>query len=65
LAGQSSSVVTALDGHAMAWQGRAGAALTTAAIGSSFAATVATFLIAFLAPPLAPVRATRSKAFDD
>jgi TctA family transporter len=37
----------------MAQQGRAGAALATAAIGSFFAGTVATFVIAFLAPPLA------------
>jgi len=53
LPGESSSVVTTLDGHAMARQGRAGAALATAAIGSFFAGTVATFVIAFLAPPLA------------
>jgi TctA family transporter len=53
LPGESSSVVTTLDGHAMAQQGRAGAALATAAIGSFFAGTVATFVIAFLAPPLA------------
>ena len=53
LPGESSSVVTTLDGHAMAQQGRAGAALATAAIGSFFAGTVATFIIAFLAPPLA------------
>jgi TctA family transporter len=37
----------------MAQQGRAGAALATAAIGSFFAGTVATFVIAFMAPPLA------------
>jgi putative tricarboxylic transport membrane protein len=53
LPGESSSVVTTLDGHAMAQQGRAGAALATAAIGSFFAGTVATFIIAFLASPLA------------
>src|SRR5262245_45934191 len=53
LPGESSSLVTTLDGHAMAQQGRAGAALATAAIGSFFAGTVATFIIAFLAPPLA------------
>src|SRR5499426_143347 len=41
LPGESSSVVTALDGHATARQGRAGAALATAAIGSFFAGTVA------------------------
>ena len=55
LPGEASSVVTALDGYRMAQQGRAGAALATAAIGSFFAGTVATFVIAFLAPPLATV----------
>jgi TctA family transporter len=53
LPGEASSVVTALDGYRMAQQGRAGAALATAAIGSFFAGTVATFAIAFMAPPLA------------
>src|SRR5262249_44445472 len=51
LPGESSSVVTTLDGHRMAQQGRAGVALSTAAIGSFVAGTVATFVIAFLAPP--------------
>jgi putative tricarboxylic transport membrane protein len=55
LPGESSSVVTTLDGHPMARQGRAGVALATAAIGSFFAGTAATFVIAFLAPPLANV----------
>ena len=55
LPGESSSVVTALDGYRMAQQGRAGAALAIAAIGSFFAGTVATFVIAFLAPPLSAV----------
>ena len=40
LPGESSSVVTALDGYQMARQGRAGTALATAAIGSFFAGTV-------------------------
>ena len=53
LPGESSSVVTAIDGYQMARQGRAGAALATAAIGSFFAGTVATFLLALFAPPLA------------
>ena len=52
LPGESSSVVTCLDGYAMARQGRAGPALAIAAIGSFFAGTVATFLIAIAAPPL-------------
>ena len=53
LPGETSSVVTALDGYQMARQGQAGKALATAAIGSFFAGTVATFLIALFAPPLA------------
>jgi len=53
LPGESSSVVTAIDGHQMARRGRAGAALATAALGSFFAGTVATFLLAVFAPPLA------------
>lgn len=55
LPGESSSVITALDGYAMARKGRAGVALATAAIGSFFAGTVATFLLAFAAPPLAEI----------
>jgi TctA family transporter len=53
LPGESSSVVTAIDGYQMAKQGRAGVALATAALGSFFAGTVATFLLAVFAPPLA------------
>ncbi len=52
LPGEASSVVTALDGYAMARQGRAGPALAIAALGSFFAGTVATFLIVLAAPPL-------------
>ena len=55
LPGESSSVVTAIDGYQMARQGRAGAALATAALGSFFAGSVATFLLAVFAPPLADV----------
>jgi TctA family transporter len=55
LPGESSSVVTTLDGYQMARKGRAGAALSIAAIGSFFAGTVATFLLAAFAPPLAEV----------
>ena len=50
--GESSSVVTTLDGHAMARQGRAGPALAIAAISSFFAGCVATVLVAALAVPL-------------
>lgn len=53
LPGESSSVVTALDGYQMARQGHAGKALATAALGSFFAGCVATFLLAIFAPPLA------------
>lgn len=53
--GESSSAVTAIDGYQMARQGRAGAALAVAAIGSFFAGTVATFLVAIFAPPLTTI----------
>ncbi|CAN7722894.1 tripartite tricarboxylate transporter permease [Neorhizobium tomejilense] len=51
--GESSSVVTCLDGHKMAQLGRAGAALAIAAISSFVAGTIATILIAYASPPLA------------
>jgi putative tricarboxylic transport membrane protein len=53
--GESGSVVTALDGYQMARQGRAGAALAIAAIGSFVAGTLATLIIALFAPPLARI----------
>ncbi|MNG70564.1 Tripartite tricarboxylate transporter TctA family protein [compost metagenome] len=53
LPGESSSVVTCLDGHAMARQGRAGAALAIAAMGSFVAGTLAILLLAAAAAPLA------------
>jgi putative tricarboxylic transport membrane protein len=53
LPGEMSSVVTVIDGHQMARQGRAGAALCVAALGSFFAGTLATAVIAAFAPPLA------------
>src|SRR5512138_3778032 len=49
LPGEMSSVITVLDGHQMAKQGRAGAALCIAALGSLFAGTVATMVIAAFA----------------
>ena len=55
LPGETSSVVTALDGYQMARQGKAGRALATAALASFFAGTVCTLLIALFAPPLAEV----------
>jgi TctA family transporter len=55
LPGESSSVVTALDGHQMAKRGRAGQALATAAIGSFVAGTIATALLVVFSPTLANV----------
>jgi putative tricarboxylic transport membrane protein len=50
--GESSSVVTAIDGYQMPRQGRTGAALSVAALGSFFAGCVGTIVIAAFAPPL-------------
>ena len=53
--GESSSVVTAIDGYQMARRGRAGVALFTAGFGSFFAGCVATLVLAAFAAPLAEV----------
>src|SRR5215218_856588 len=53
--GESSSVVTTLDGHQMARKGRAGPALGISAIGSFIAGCIATLVVAYFAPPLAEV----------
>jgi putative tricarboxylic transport membrane protein len=53
--GESSSVVTTLDGYQMARQGRAGPALGIAAIGSFIAGTVSTLIVALFSPPLAEI----------
>jgi TctA family transporter len=50
--GESSSVVTAIDGYQMARRGRAGSALAAAGLGSFFAGCVGTIIIAAFAPPL-------------
>ncbi len=50
--GESSSVVTAIDGYQMARNGRAGVALFTAGAGSFFAGCVATLVLAAFAAPL-------------
>ncbi len=50
--GESSSVVTALDGYQMARSGRAGPALATAALGSFFGGCVGTLVVAAFAPAL-------------
>src|SRR6187431_524493 len=55
LPGESSSVVTCLDGYQMARQGRAGPALGISALGSFFAGCVGTLIIALFAPPLATI----------
>jgi putative tricarboxylic transport membrane protein len=51
--GEAASVVTTLDGYQMARRGRAGAALSIAAIGSFVAAIISLFLLILLAPPFA------------
>ncbi len=51
--GEAASVVTCLDGHQMALKGRAGVALSIAAIGSFIGGTVATLGLCVAAPPLA------------
>ncbi len=51
--GEPSTVMTSIDGYQMALQGRAGAALGIAAIGSFIAGTLGTIGLMLLAPPLA------------
>src|SRR4029434_1856776 len=53
--GEAASVVTCLDGHAMAKQGRAGPALGISAFGSFIAGTLSVIVLTFLAPSLAKV----------
>lgn len=62
LPGEASTMITCIDGHQMARNGRAGAALTIAALGSFFAGTIATFLIAAASPPLALIATSFSAA---
>ena len=50
--GESSSIMTALEGNKMAKSGRGASALATAALGSFVAGTLATLLLAFLAAPV-------------
>jgi putative tricarboxylic transport membrane protein len=56
--GESSSVITCLDGYQMARQGRAGPALGIAAFGSFIAGTLGVVALSFLAPPLADAALT-------
>src|SRR5512136_894960 len=53
--GEGCTVVTCIDGYQMARKGRAGAALSVAAVGSFVGSTVGIIGITFLAPPLASV----------
>jgi putative tricarboxylic transport membrane protein len=60
--GESTSVVTAIDGYRMAQQGRAGEALAIAAVGSFIAGLVGSLLVAVAAPPLARIAQTFESA---
>ena len=51
--GEAASVMTCIDGYAMARKGRAGAALAIAAVGSFIAGTFGVILLTLVAPPLA------------
>jgi putative tricarboxylic transport membrane protein len=51
--GEASSVMTCIDGYAMAQKGRAGAALCIAAVGSWVAGTFGVLMLTLIAPPLA------------
>src|SRR3954466_827133 len=53
LPGETSAVVTCMDGYQMARQGRAGPGLAIAAYGSFFAGCVCTMIIALFGPPIA------------
>ncbi|HSR11259.1 MAG TPA: tripartite tricarboxylate transporter permease, partial [Thermodesulfobacteriota bacterium] len=55
LPGETSSVITCIDGYQMARQGRAGAALAVAAIGSFIAGTIGTMIIAMFGPVIAEI----------
>jgi putative tricarboxylic transport membrane protein len=55
LPGEASSVVTVIDGHQMAKNGRAGPALSAAGLGSFFAGSVGTLILAAFAAPLTEV----------
>src|SRR5262245_24528902 len=51
--GEAASVMTCIDGYAMAQKGRAGAALCIAAVGSWVAGTFGVLMLTLIAPPLA------------
>ena len=54
--GEAASVMTCIDGNAMAKRGRAGAALCIAAVGSFIAGTFGVIMLTVVAPPLADLR---------
>jgi putative tricarboxylic transport membrane protein len=56
--GESSSLMTCLDGHQMAKKGRAGAALSISAIGSFIAGTIGLILLTLFAPPISKIALT-------
>lgn len=56
--GESASVATAIEGHLMARNGQARAALATAAIGSFVAALISTGLLAVVAEPIGRLAVT-------
>ncbi len=56
--GESGSIITAVEGHLMARQGRGAAALATAAIGSFIAGTIGTLAVTFVAPIMVKVALT-------
>jgi putative tricarboxylic transport membrane protein len=56
--GESGSIITAVEGHMMARQGRGAAALATAAIGSFIAGTIGTLAVTFVAPLMVKVALT-------
>ena len=62
LPGETSSAVTAIDGHEMARAGRAGPALATAAVASFVAGTVGTLIVFLFAPVLASFALTFGSA---
>lgn len=55
LPGETSSVVTCIDGHKMAQQGKAGKALATAALGSLFAGFIGVILLATFSAPMTEI----------
>lgn len=53
--GESSAIMTCMDGYQMALKGRAGPALSIAAIGSYVAGTASVIMLMLMAPPIARI----------